>query len=123
MRIINLKQLCKEPVGTVFACIESNHESESELALRIKTNSFRYDDGSLHFNGTMWVNPVPENTSNYNGEELESEIFHYDGADHDLRDDGYNKFSVYNQNEIRMMIESLNYALSKQREFNIEKIR
>lgn len=123
MKIVDLKGLCNEPDGTVFAIIKENHQAEDTLPLQIKFDSLKYQDGSMHFNGLCSLNPLPDVEGNMeNGEEYVSRMFYYDGADYELRDDGHDKFIVYNIKEVKMMIEALDDAIKEYNNFDIDKV-
>jgi hypothetical protein len=119
MKIVNLKQLCEETDGTLFACIKEDSDINFALPMQIKFDTFKYSDDSFHFNGLACLNPMPIPTNNQisNGE-----IFYYDGTDYDFRDDGHNKFVVYNKSEIKMIISALNDALEEQDKYDAEKV-
>lgn len=119
MRIVNLKQLCEEPDGIVFAQIKENYEIDFILGLQIKFDSFIYNEG-IHFNGIGYLNPQPCERDNFQENiEYTSETFYVDTSDHDFRDDKADKFAVYNKAEIQMMIETLKNALDMQNAFNV----
>lgn len=120
MKIVNKKQLCDMPKGTLFYKLDENRPDEYDC-IRMKYGNYKWPDGTNHFNGSIHLIPtcinddefrefIPDKSISY-----KSELYNWDDSDAELSD--RDLLVVFENNEIKEMINLLKSCLSDSEDF------